>query len=502
MNQQAKSGKKLRKRDPLLKLPDEIICPIISKLSLKEAVRTSVLSKSWRYIWASQPNLLFDSANILGNTVSSSSCQTELDWRLQRCMFIERVNCVLHQRCNRLKIESLTIHYHLGQDSASRIDNWVSYAVTKGVEKLDLDFTEQCSLLVNHTSTSAFEPYTFHCGLLAAPRKDCSVKHLQLASCSLISLPISTNLASLVTVRLLRVNINDQQLEMFLSTVLCMKSLSLQCCNHLVSFKAAGPRLLLEILNIKNCFRLESITIDADNIATLEYTGQSVGFSFENVPRLAQLFMVFTGTRRHDGVMYALTRVAYDLPKLQTLNLISIQSCENTSFVYKFCALLSCVILTFIFSLLQSLNLPENVPAFASIKQLVLTVFPFNDDDKLRWISYILKAFPFLQKLQLNLLSPSFIKQTTEIYRHLPEFPHRHLHELEMNGFYGNQNEVELLKYLLENAVGLEVLRINTCQKIYKGFNNWDCEKPSSHFKLSAECAEWLLSAVPATLSK
>ncbi|KAK2969680.1 hypothetical protein RJ640_025857, partial [Escallonia rubra] len=464
-----------RKRDPLLELPDEIVCTIISKLSLKEALRTSVLSKSWRYIWASQPNLLFDSANILGNTVSSSSCQTELDWWLQRCMFIERVNSVMHQWCNRLKIESLTIQYHLGQDSASQIDDWVSYAVTKGVEKLDLDFTQQCSLLVNHTSTSAFEQYTFHCGLLAAPSKNCSVKHLQLASCSLISLPVSTTLASLVTVRLLRVNINDQQLEMFLSTALCMKSLSLQCCNHLVSFKAAGPSLLLEILNIENCFRLESITIDAENIATLEYTGQSVKFSFTNVPRLAEVFMVFTGTGRHDGVMYALTRVAYDLPKLQTLNLISIQA-------------------------MKFLNLPENVPAFASIKQLVLTVFPFNDDDKLHWISYILKAFPFLQKLQLNLLSPSFIKQTTEIYRHLPECPHRHLRELEMNGFHGNQHEVELLKYLLENAVGLKVLRINTCQKIYKGFNNWDCEKPSSHFKLSTECAKWLLSAVPASV--
>ncbi|KAM7463218.1 hypothetical protein LguiA_031339 [Lonicera macranthoides] len=150
--------------------------------------------------------------------------------------------------------------------------------------------------------------------------------------------------------------------------------------------------------------------------------------------------------------------------------------------------------------LFQTLELPEEVPKFTNIKQLVLTVFPFDDEDELYWISYILKAFPLLHKLQLNLFCPSFIKKSRDVDRNLTECPHRNLKELEINGFYGNKHEVDLLKYLLENAVGLEVLVINPYQKVYKGFDNWKYEETSCWYKFSTKCVEWLHSAVPRTV--
>lgn len=60
------------------------------------------------------------------------------------------------------------------------------------------------------------------------------------------------------------------------------------------------------------------------------------------------------------------------------------------------------ILSSYILFLFQALQLPEKVPAFGNIKQLVLSVCPFQDEDKLCWISYILKAFPLLNKLQLN----------------------------------------------------------------------------------------------------
>ena len=45
-------------------LPEEIVVSILSRLSLREAVRTSVLSKPWRYVWTSIPALNFDANDI------------------------------------------------------------------------------------------------------------------------------------------------------------------------------------------------------------------------------------------------------------------------------------------------------------------------------------------------------------------------------------------------------------------------------------------------------
>ncbi|KAJ4701867.1 F-box/FBD/LRR-repeat protein [Melia azedarach] len=46
--------------DKLSNLPAHVIDQILSQLPIKDAVRTSVLSKKWRYKWATIPHLVFD----------------------------------------------------------------------------------------------------------------------------------------------------------------------------------------------------------------------------------------------------------------------------------------------------------------------------------------------------------------------------------------------------------------------------------------------------------
>lgn len=41
------------------KMPDDVLIHIISKLEAKDAVKTSVLSKRWRYLWTSIYKLKF-----------------------------------------------------------------------------------------------------------------------------------------------------------------------------------------------------------------------------------------------------------------------------------------------------------------------------------------------------------------------------------------------------------------------------------------------------------
>lgn len=100
----------------------------------------------------------------------------------------------------------------------------------------------------------------------------------------------------------------------------------------------------------------------------------------------------------------------------------------------------------------------------------------------------------------MQLFSPGFIKQLKEMDRQLPECHHKHLKELEVNGYYGNQHEFELLKYLVDSAFQLDLLVVNPCQKVYKGFNNWDSEEANPRYKLTMEKVVRLHQVVPSTV--
>ncbi|KAL5785751.1 hypothetical protein ACOSQ2_008143 [Xanthoceras sorbifolium] len=474
-----KTAELMIRGDPLAELPDGILLEIISLLPLREAVRTSILSKSWRSIWTCHSDLKFDSLNVLGSTAQlrPSTCINESSRHLERCKFVQRVDQIMHQRCKGLKINSLTVHCQLGKEFSSHIDHWISCAAMREVEIIDLNLSESCSYMENCACSTHLEHYKFDCGILAAPGRKSYLKHLKLNSCT-FSAPLSSNcLNSLISLELRRVCISDEMLKKLLSNCLVLETLTLHLCQDLVNLDFGGPNLRLKFLRIQDCLRLNKLEISSENIIRLEYTGPLVSFSFKHVPNLVEAYLCFTQKNRLYGVTYALTRLASELPQLEKLNLHSILS-------------------------MNVLELPDSGPAFTNVKELVLSIYPFHDEDRLNWIAYILKAFPSLQKLQLNLFSPSFVKEPKEIERLLPECPHQHLTELEINGFYGNKHEVELLKYLLENSVALKVLAVTPCQKVFRGFNNWVCEKESARYiSRRKSISNWLHELVPTTVS-
>ncbi|XP_048131678.1 F-box/LRR-repeat protein At3g26922-like [Rhodamnia argentea] len=121
-------------------LPEAILEHILSFVPIEDAVATCVLSKKWRYLWTSHPNLELFESRFSG-----------------REHFTNFVDGVLLQGSSRIKKLVLRCSNF---DYASRINFWVSTAVARKVES--------CSVLLLWIPGNLVLPYClFSCATLA-----------------------------------------------------------------------------------------------------------------------------------------------------------------------------------------------------------------------------------------------------------------------------------------------------------------------------------------------
>ncbi|KAK4599633.1 hypothetical protein RGQ29_009613 [Quercus rubra] len=64
--------------DEISNLPGHVVDQILSQLSIREAVRTSVLSSKWRYKWATLPNLVFDNECYSFSSLDQTAVKSKL----------------------------------------------------------------------------------------------------------------------------------------------------------------------------------------------------------------------------------------------------------------------------------------------------------------------------------------------------------------------------------------------------------------------------------------
>ncbi|XP_071723867.1 FBD-associated F-box protein At4g10400-like [Rutidosis leptorrhynchoides] len=107
--------------DRISKLPDEVLSRILSHLPTKEAVKTSVLSKRWEYIWTSTPNLEFSDKLLLYNEI---------------VMFKEYVHSVLSNHSGST-IEKCSLLWKSGRYSDHRYA-WICAVLYCGIQEFHL----------------------------------------------------------------------------------------------------------------------------------------------------------------------------------------------------------------------------------------------------------------------------------------------------------------------------------------------------------------------------
>uniref|UniRef100_A0A5B7A1Y3 F-box domain-containing protein n=1 Tax=Davidia involucrata TaxID=16924 RepID=A0A5B7A1Y3_DAVIN len=393
--------------DRISQLPDEVLALILSGLSLREAAATSVMSRRWKNLWTFITSLDFDVLETLNDIeLELTLCETE------KPRYIRWVNQVLDLRQSSI-ISMFRICFPLNQTSKSDIDRWLEIVVMgKKVQRFELDLKQDLD--------SSFKPtnfYAFPYEVLVSPR------HFGSFEC-------------LTYLCFKCVNVSGQVLEYFLSNCplerLCVEYSSVD----LVNLNVTHPCLQLKYLKIICCRKLERIGIFAPSLVSFKYCGPQINLQLNNFPSLVEASFgtasygisgIFSG-----NISYAFGQLSSYLSQLESLKLE-----------------------------VDPIEAINGLPQLTNLKRLVLTVCA-RDYHNLLQLTSLIRASPYLYKFVLKLEWCESGRRQREV-RRVSRCPYMHLKVLELIGFVGRALDVEFAEHILENAIMLEKITINTC---------------------------------------
>lgn len=408
---ESKDGDKFAKGkgDRISELPDEILVFILSFMTLKEAAVTSVVARRWMPLWASISHLYFDAAKSLHRFTFRPDL-----YELEREKYVNLVNRVLGLH-NGPCLNEFRIHFDLDKTCQGDINEWLRFALTKRLQRLELDFSQ--SHYNYNPDSSVYYTFPFH----------------QLGPAFLgINPRLFIGFNSLKALHLNCVHVTGGAVECILSICSLLETLSVWRSHDFGSLKVAGP-LNLNYLEISDCEGINTIQIDdTPNLVSFIYRGPCIILLLENVPLLTQVCLG-----------------------------------GNMSSVYLrdiLCSLLTCC-----FSQLQILSLKIYSPVrfdafgvfprFPKLKHLTL-LSGAHQEFSLLGVTKLIEGAPYLQKFELQ-LTWNELKRENTMERKVMKMPHEHLKVVEFGGYYGRRCDFELVMYFFENAVCLEKMVIN-----------------------------------------
>jgi Leucine-rich repeat (LRR) protein len=234
---------------------------IFSKLALKEVVRTSAVSRRWRYLWQVSPKLSFDGMTMCGT--NKYRCYSRKQY-VQK--FIRNVYAVLIQ-CRGRVVEELAIKFDFDKMLASHLNNWVTFAVSSRTKFLALD-------LAPKDVTDRSDRYMFPFDFLDMG----SISRLQKILLSFVSLLPPTQFSGFPNLQRLDLNlvhVNGKDLTEMLSNCRKLEWLRLASCHICDELKFKSTLTCLVYLNVTDC-QITRIALQTVKLATFEYKGLPV----------------------------------------------------------------------------------------------------------------------------------------------------------------------------------------------------------------------------------
>ncbi|KAJ1263643.1 hypothetical protein BS78_09G201300, partial [Paspalum vaginatum] len=396
---------------PIPDLPEDILHHIHSLLPLRDAARAACLSCAFLSSWKCHPVL------VLNRDIPCSSTNPNTPSKNFKCM----VDSILRSHSGIgikiFKLELIGIYY-----TFQYLDSWLPIAVTPGIEEFTLNLYERYKVVYNVPCT-LFSNGVRH-----------SLQDLQLSSCAFHPTAELGPLRNLTSLSLSFVSISEDELECFLSNSPALKQLYLSGCQNIVCLKIPSVMLQLHSLNVSCSFNMQVIESKAPNLSSFDLLfGESVTLSLGETLQMKKLSM-----QHSNLVCYARRELASSMPNLERLS---------------------------ISSRYERVDTPMLPTKFLFLKWLAISLQLNSSYDYFSLVSF-LDASPSLETLSLDVAREG--KEYGSIFggspqlRQMPEHHHACLKRVQIKGFNSAKALVELTCYILENAVLLDRLTLDT----------------------------------------
>ncbi|XP_017984422.1 PREDICTED: F-box/LRR-repeat protein At3g26922 [Theobroma cacao] len=131
--------------DRISKLPDDLLLKIMSFLNTKQAVQTCVLSKRWKPLWQSLPNLDFDFDTFPFQQEIDDEDKEEVEMKM--CSFSNFISQVLFRRCP-TDLVKVYVQSHIYDPHCFLVDGLICYAVKHNVQQLTFHSRSDCQYIL------------------------------------------------------------------------------------------------------------------------------------------------------------------------------------------------------------------------------------------------------------------------------------------------------------------------------------------------------------------
>lgn len=225
--------------DKISNLPGHVIDKILSNLSLRDAVRTSILSSKWRYKWVNLTHLVFDNPSVLVFTQDPTIIKSKL------VKIVDHVLLLHSGPIHKFKLS------HRDLQGVSDIDRWILFLSRGSVKEFILEI------------------WKGHRYKLPSPLYSCQkLIHLELFNCLLKPPSTFNGFKSLKSLDLQHITMDQDVFEKLISNCPLLERLTLMNFDGFSQLNVHAPNLLFfdiggvfEDVNFENTLHLSIVSI-------------------------------------------------------------------------------------------------------------------------------------------------------------------------------------------------------------------------------------------------